>query len=120
MARRSVLTMPVSSTALMSTCLEEKLMLKGSFATFRLTHLIQDDVITKPMREKIQLLIEQNTEAGSQLQNNLLYLLSCHWCLSMYVATVVTLIEDKKFDIVKVLAYSGVSSVVDHVQSRIF
>lgn len=52
----------------------------GALAVYRVTRLLVDDEVTRPLRERIGALavVEQN--------ERLAYLVNCPWCVSPYVA----------------------------------
>lgn len=69
-----------------------------ALATYRLTHLVVSDTITKGPRETLQLRFEARKEKRSgtvtpdEWQSSIAYLLSCPWCASIWVGGLVTLI----------------------------
>jgi hypothetical protein len=54
-----------------------------ALATFRLTRLITRDQITAPLRNRVWKRFPPSTQLG--------YLLTCDWCISIYVATLVVI-----------------------------
>jgi hypothetical protein len=52
----------------------------AAFATYRITRFITADALFEPVRERLETLCE------SREWHRLTYLLSCDWCLSIWVA----------------------------------
>lgn len=83
-------------------------------ACYRLTRLITADVITQPLREKVA---DRSPFLG--------YLVSCDWCLSIWlapvVATPVVLWPGNRFVVFLLLwfALSAVAGLLSVIESRI-
>lgn len=77
-------------------------------AAYRLTRLIIQDEITEPLRERIWKRFPPHTKAG--------YLITCPWCVSVYVATLLTLsyilIPSVMFTIALILALSAAAGIL--------
>jgi hypothetical protein len=52
----------------------------GGLAVHRLTRLVVEDEITRPLRERI------GTRAVTEQNGRLAYVITCPWCVSPYVA----------------------------------
>lgn len=100
-------------------------------ATYRLTVLVTDDKITRPIVDPVQEWFEKRWLAkhldgdrnSSEWQSQWAWLLGCPWCCSVYIGAAVTVIADVWFEPVPLpalvaISASGVtgflSSVVDH------
>jgi hypothetical protein len=56
--------------------------------TFRVVWLWQQDIITEPARDVVHGWLDRHAEAGSPVAAWLFDLLTCPWCLSVWVAAV--------------------------------
>ena len=76
-------------------------------ATYRLTVLVIDDVITEPLREKI-------FEKHDPREHGWSYVLTCPWCASMWIGMGVMIsrrVAPRKWDVVaKALAASAITA----------
>jgi hypothetical protein len=75
----------------------------GALAVYRLTRLVVDDEVTRPLRER----------AEPHLGERALYLVSCPWCVSPYVAAAWAVLTVRAPRVARyagaVLAWSAVS-----------
>jgi len=58
------------------------LVILAAFATYRITRFITADALFEPVRERLETLCEDRE------WHRLTYLLSCDWCLSIWIAPV--------------------------------
>lgn len=92
------------------------LLVVAGLATYRLTRLVTADRITEPVRQWVE---QRSSWAG--------YLVTCDWCLSMWVApfpaVAVTLWPDSRVVLVVVgslalSAFAGLASLVEGLLDR--
>lgn len=92
------------------------LLVLAALATYRLTRLVTADRITEPIRSRIE---DRSEFAG--------YLVTCDWCLSIWIAplpaTAVVLWPDNRVVLVALVALSlsaltGIASLVEGLLDR--
>lgn len=104
-----------------------------ALTTYRLTRLIVDDRISKPVVDRVQEWAERRWIAkrpdsdtnSDQWQSSVAYLFSCPWCVSVYVAGAVTVVVDAWFEpvalpvLVAVVAsgVTGLLATAEHAMS---
>lgn len=80
--------------------------LKAGLATHRLTKLALDDYITEELRQKVYSNLDETKHP------KLAYLVSCPWCISIYAAGAVVLIENFAPQLNTVLAASSATGLL--------
>lgn len=79
-----------------------------ALAVYRLTKLVIDDQITEPLREKVWKRYPPSTNIG--------YLVTCPWCVSIYVGGAVVaarLVAPRQWDrVAQGLAFSSITGLI--------
>lgn len=88
---------------------------RSVMATQRLTQLVTQDEITRPLREKVERWADDYPEFS--VPERLAYLVTCPACASVYGGTVVLLLEQTRIGrmVNVMLALSGAALAVDAV-----
>lgn len=92
------------------------LLVVNVFAVHRLTHLVIDDKITEPLRDKI-------FDRFGQPMDTWTYLFTCPWCVSIWVAAIAVagllLIPLVWIPVALLLALSSLTGLIYKVEDRI-
>lgn len=82
-----------------------------ALATYRLTKLVIDDYITEPLRDKVY------AKFGDPADSKVSYLVTCPWCVSIYIGIGVvaarTIAPKAWRPLAYALAFSGVTGWVE-------
>lgn len=85
-----------------------------ALAVFRICRLIIEDTITEPIRNAIWKKFPPHTAFG--------YLITCYWCTSMYVASLIIicsiLVPSVVFIICSIFALSALAGIISHIMDR--